>query len=344
MISIDGQMGEGGGQVLRTCLSLSLITGQPFNISNIRAGRSKPGLRAQHLNAVLLSKDIGNAHVEGAELNSINLTFYPKEIRGGRYRSDIGTAGSTSLVLQALYLPLSFATKPSNLNLIGGTHVPFSPSFDWLSMHWLHYLNLTGIRLSLELVQAGFYPRGGGQIQAKINPVSRLNGLNISRRGSLKQIRGISAVAELDRKIAERQREQVVRRLGSKYPLGDIRIKQLPSKYKGTSLTLVCEFEHTQCCYSALGVPGKPAEIVADEACNQIEMLLSTEAALDEYLADQLLLPLCLAKSKSTYTTVKVTDHIRTNADVIQAFINATIEITGNTGSSGMITIYPATK
>lgn len=341
MISIDGRMGEGGGQILRTCLSLSLISGKPFKISNIRAGRNKPGLRAQHLNAVLLSQRIGRAEVEGAKLNSTGLAFYPKDIRSGKYRSDIGTAGSTSLVLQTVCLPLSFGTKPSNLSLIGGTHVPFSPTFDWLSMHWVHYLYLIGIRLSTELAQAGFYPRGGGQIHAKINPVNQLTGLNISKRGSLKQIRGISAVANLDRKIAERQREQVVRRLGTKYQLNDIRIKQLPSKNKGTSLTLVCEFEHTQCCYSALGAPGKPAEKVADEVCDQIENLLSTEASMDEYLADQLLLPLCLAKSKSTYTTVKITDHIRSNADVIRAFINPRIEITGNSGSTGTITIYP---
>ena len=344
MISIDGQMGEGGGQVLRTCLSLSLITKKPFSISNIRAGRKKPGLRAQHLNAVLLSQKIGNAQVEGAKLNSTNLTFYPKEILDGKYCSDIGTAGSTSLVLQTLYLPLSFGTKPSDLSLVGGTHVPFAPSFDWLSMHWVKYMKLIGIRLSVELTQAGFYPRGGGQIHAQINPLDQISGLTLSQRGSLKQIHGISTVANLDRNIAERQRAQVIRRLGSKLALNDVRIKQLPSKHKGTSLTLVCEFEHTQCCYSALGAPGKPSEKVADEACDQIEMLLSTTASLDEYLADQLLLPLCLAKSKSTYTTVKVTDHIRTNADVIQAFINPIIEITGNTGSSGTITIYPANK
>lgn len=341
MISIDGQMGAGGGQVLRTCLSLSLITGKPFNISNIRAGRKKPGLRAQHLNAVSLSQKIGRAHVEGSILNSTKLTFHPQEILSGKYRSDIGTAGSTSLVLQTAYLPLSYGTNPSNLSLIGGTHVPFSPSFDWLSMHWVHYIKSIGIRLSIELAQAGFYPQGRGQILARINPMKQLSGLKISQRGALKQIGGISAVANLDQKIAERQREQVIRRLGSKYPLNGIRIKQLPSKYKGTSITLVCEFEETQCCYSALGAPGKPAEKVADEVCDQVEALLSTEAALDEYLADQMLLPLSLASSKSTYTTAKITDHIRTNADVIQAFINTRIEIIGNTGSTGTISIYP---
>jgi len=344
MISIDGDMGEGGGQILRTCLSLSLITGKPFRISNIRSGRSKPGLRPQHLNAVLLSQRVGRANVDGANIGSTRLKFEPSEIHAGNYFSDIGTAGSTSLVLQTLYLPLSFAANPSQIRLTGGTHVPFAPTFDWLYLNWVNFLKLIGIKISLKLDLAGFYPQGGGRIHAEISPVDMLAGLVILERGALHQIRGISLAANLSLKIAERQRDQVIRRLGTKFPLDDIRIKQMPSKFKGTSLTLLCEFEHTQCCYSALGAPGKPAEKVADEVCDQVENLLSTEATVDEYLADQLLLPLSLANSKSTYTTVKITDHLRTNAKVIQAFINPNIEITGNSGSTGTISIRPEPK
>jgi RNA 3'-terminal phosphate cyclase (ATP) len=211
-------------------------------------------------------------------------------------------------------------------------------------MHWMHYLKMIGFQISIELDRAGFFPKGGGQIHAQINPLNQVAGLTLTQRGSLKQIRGISAVANLDRKIAERQRALVIRRLGSKFPVNDIRIVQLPSKYQGTSITLVCEFERTQSSYSSLGAPGKPAEKVADEVCDQVEAFLSTEAALDEYLADQLLLPLSLARSKSTYTTAKITDHIRTNADVIQAFLNSRIEIIENTGSTGTISIYPDIK
>jgi RNA 3'-terminal phosphate cyclase (ATP) len=341
MLSIDGGMGEGGGQVLRTCLSLSLTTGKPFRISGIRSGRNKPGLRAQHLNAVRLAQRIGSARVEGAELNSTCLIFYPTGIQTGSYKSEIGTAGSTSLVLQTLYLPLSFGGESSVLRISGGTHVPYAPSFDWLNSHWIHYLKKIGFQISIDLEQAGFYPQGGGRIRAKIIPVDKVSGLSLSHRGSLKHIHGNSAVANLDRKIAERQRNQIVRRLGHKYPLNDIRIVQLPSKFKGTSITLVCEFEQTRCCYFSLGAPGKPAEKVADEVCEKIELLLSTEATLDEYLADQLLLPLSVADSKSTYSTVKVTDHLRTNADVIQSFVNTKIEIIGNNGSTGIISISP---
>jgi RNA 3'-terminal phosphate cyclase (ATP) len=341
MITIDGRMGEGGGQILRTSLSLSLITGLPFTIFNIRSGRNKPGLSAQHLKAVLLSQKIGGAQVDGAELGSTKLSFNPQIIRSDNSQSDIGTAGSTSLVLQTISLPLSLASKSSRIILVGGTHVPFAPTFDWLNLHWMNYLKLIGFDCKLDLEFAGFYPRGGGRIYAKINPVEQLIGLDIPERGSLKQIRGISSVANLDRKIAERQREQVVRRLGAKFPLNDIRIKLLPSRSKGTSLILICEFENSQCCYSALGAPGKPAEKVADEVCDRIEILLSSQASLDEYLADQLLLPLTLAKSDSFFSTVRITEHIRTNAEVIKAFINPGIEIAGNTGSFGTIRIYP---
>ena len=341
MIAIDGRMGEGGGQILRTCLSLSLVTGIPFTISNIRSGRSKTGLRAQHLNAVLMSQQIGGARVEGAILGSTDLNFYPQDIRSGIYQGDIGTAGSTSLVLQTLYLPLSFTNKPSSIKLTGGTHVPFAPTFDWLNLNWVIFLSAIGLDLSLELNEAGFYPQGGGRIQAKINPVDHIIGLTIPDRGALKHIRGVSTVANLDRKIAERQRERVLRRLGAKYPLNDIRIKQLPSKYKGTSIALVCEFEHTQCCYTSLGAPGKPAEKVADEVCDKVELILDSEATVDEYLADQVLLPLSLARTNSIYSSVKITDHIRTHADVVKSFIDVDIDIRGKNGSPGIIEIKP---
>jgi len=341
MVSIDGNMGEGGGQILRTCLSLSLITGKPFKISNIRSGRSKPGLLAQHLSAVLLSQKVSRAQVNGAKLGSQTLTFYPGEIQSGKFQSEIGTAGSTSLVLQTVYLPLSFSDNPSRIRISGGTHVPFAPTFDWLKLHWIIFLEKIGLDVELEFFGAGFYPQGGGEIHAQINPVSMAKGLELSKRGTLKQIRGISAVANLDRKIAERQRERVIRRLGSKFPLNDIRIKKLPSKFKGTSILLVCEFENSQCCYTALGALGKPAEQVADEACDKVEQFLDAGCSIDEYTADQLVLPLSLAKSDSTFTISIITDHLLTNVQVINEFIQPNIEIRGNVGSPGEILIQP---
>ncbi len=344
MIDIDGSMGEGGGQVLRSCLSLSLATAQPFEISNIRLRRKKPGLRAQHLAAVELAAKIGLANVKGAEINSTSLYFSPQTIKPGKYTCQIGTAGSTSLVLQTLYLPLCFCDKASSLTISGGTHAPLAPSFDFLKFHWAHYLELMGMQIDLELEQAGFFPQGGGTIKATINPTKSISSIILTDRGPLQQIRGLSAVANLDRKIAERQREQIIRRLGHKYPLNDIRIKQLPSRFKGTTILLVCVFENSQCCYFSHGAPGKPAEKVADEVCNQIEFLINSHASLDEFISDQLLLPLAFAKSQSRYSTTKVTSHLLTNANVIDSFLPTKIYITGNINSPGTITITPYSK
>jgi RNA 3'-terminal phosphate cyclase (ATP) len=344
MILIDGAIGAGGGQVLRSCLTLSVVTGQSFTIKNIRARRKNPGLRAQHLSAVQLVGVISNASVKGAELGSTNLSFSPLANQPGKYQREIGTAGSTSLVLQTVYLPLSLLDHPSTITISGGTHVPMAPSFDFVNQHWLYYIKKMGFDISLEIIRAGFYPKGGGRIQGSIHPINLIKPLNLQQRGSLKQIWGVSAVANLERGIAKRQRERVLRRLGGKFPLNDIRIMHFPSKSKGTTLYLICEFEHSQCCYFSLGAKGKPAEQVADEVCEKIEDFLSTDATIDEYLADQLLLPLSFASGNSTFSTARITDHLVTNAEVIRKFLPANITISGKTGTPGNIIITPPSK
>jgi len=341
MINIDGSTGEGGGQVLRTCLSLSLITGQSFQITNIRKGRKSPGLKAQHLKAVEVAAKVGKATVYGADPNSTTVTFSPKMLQTGRIKCEIGTAGSTSLVLQTIILPLSMGNTASSISITGGTHVPWAPSFDFLKYHWMQYLIKLGIDISLDMDMAGFYPQGGGRIHATVRPTDSILPLNLTHRGALKQIRGLSAVANLDRRIAERQRAQILRRLSDSYPLNDIRIVQLPSRYKGTTVCLICEFEHSQCCYFALGELGKPAERVSDEVVEKILFFLSTNATVDEYLADQILLPLTLAKSRSTFSTSKITKHLLTNVEIIQKFIPVSISISGEINSPGMITVDP---
>lgn len=340
-LDIDGSMGEGGGQVLRTCLSLSLITGTAFHIANIRAGRSNPGLSPQHLKAVEAAAVIGNASVEGANLRSTSLTFSPQKICSGKYTIDIGTAGSIALVLQTICIPLSFADSTSKLTISGGTHVPWSPSYDYIKHHWVVFLTKLGYDFSLELKSAGFYPQGGGQITAEIQPINSVLPLNLIERRNLKQIRGYSAVANLTRKIAVRQRQQVIRRLGDIYKLNDIRISSLPAKSKGTAICLIGEFENTQCCYFALGELGKPAEKVADEVVDQIEKFLATGAAIDEFLADQLLLPLSMAKNVSKFSTAKISNHLITNANVIERFLPVSIQIKGKLNSPGLVMIEP---
>lgn len=336
MHKIDGAQGEGGGQILRTTLSLSLITGQPVELVNIRARREKPGLRPQHLAAVKAAAAVGNAAVEGAAIGSSRLLFRPREIRSGRFDFEIGTAGSAPLVFQTVFVPLSHASAASSLSIRGGTHVPRSPSFEYLDLHWFSLLRRCGYDCQLTLKSAGFYPPGGGHIQAIVRPAQQVHGLDLSSRGPLCQIRGLSAVANLDRRIAARQRAQVLRRLGDRYPLNDIRLVDLPGRFKGTFLLLLAEFEASQACYFALGALGKPAERVADEAVNALEAFLATDGAVDQYLADQLLLPLALASGSSRLRTSCITSHLLTNAAVINTFLPGRVEIQGELGAPGL--------
>jgi RNA 3'-terminal phosphate cyclase (ATP) len=339
MIQIDGSLGEGGGQVLRSSLTLSLLTNNDFRITNIRARRSNPGLRAQHLKAVEAAGWVGGAEVQGAELSSTSLSFRPDAIHPGRYSLDVGTAGATSLVLQTIFLPLALAGAASSITITGGTHVNWSPSYHYLELQWLHFMRRMGFDADLKLELAGFYPEGGGRITATIPRHSGISPLHLTDRGRLRQIRGISAIANLPRHIAERQREQVIRRLGNRFYLNDIRLVELPARFKGTLLLLLAEFENSQACYFSLGEIGKPAERVADDAVDQMEEFLATDGTIDQYLADQLLLPLALAAGQSQLRTSKITQHLITNAEIIRKFLPVGIDIAGRLGEPGLISI-----
>ena len=346
MVEIDGSLGEGSGQILRTGLTLSILTRQPLRISNIRLKRKNPGLQPQHLKAVDAAAAICTASVNGAALNSTSLMFEPGSIRTGRYRFDIGTAGSTSLVFQTVALPLSLASSASSIIITGGTHNPWSPCFHYLSMHWLHFLQRSGLDMSLQMELAGFYPQGGGRIISTIRPCKEIRPLVLAGRGKINRIYGVSAVANLDLSIAKRQKTRAIQRLMSYDPEIKIVTTNMASRFKGTMLLLIGEFfysgnGYTQCCYFSLGALRKPAELVADEAVDEFIYFYATPAAIDQYLADQLLLPLSLAAGESLLHTARITSHLLTNAAVIHAFSLARVEITGSLGEPGMIKISP---
>jgi len=338
-LSIDGSLGEGGGQVLRTSLALALITGRSFTLNNIRQRRANPGLMAQHLKAVESAREVGKAKVEGAQLRSQSLVFEPTGLYSGEFHFDIGTAGSTSLVLQTILPPLSFAAASSTVTLIGGTHVPWSPCFHFLDLHWLHYMRKIGFNIRLKLDAAGFYPRGGGRVLATVWPVSRLSPLCLTNRGPLKRIRGISAVANLDPNVAERQKVQALKGLSDVARPVEIQILRLSSPSKGSLLLLLAEFKNSQCCFYALGALGKPAESVADEAVHEFLGFVATDGAIDHYLSDQLILPLALAPGVSEIRTSKVTQHLTTNAEIVKMFLPVSIEVDGKIGQPGSIRI-----
>jgi RNA 3'-terminal phosphate cyclase (ATP) len=342
MIEIDGAHGEGGGQILRSALTLSLMTNKPFQILNIRARRSKPGLRPQHLASVNAAASVGQAQVEGAYLGSREIEFQPSSIRPGSYRFEIPTAGSTLLVLQTVFLPLSAADFPSEIEIIGGTHVPWSPCFHYLEANWFPAMVLQGFRADLGLELAGFYPQGGGRIRALVQPLKkRIAPLRRNRRGNLQRIRGLSTVSNLQESIAQRQRNQAAKRLADLGCPVEIEAKTLPSPGKGSLLLLHAEFKAGQGCYFGLGAVGKPAEQVADEAVDALLAFLRGSGVVDEYLADQLLLPLAFADGDSEFRTSKITQHLLTNANVIRAFDAAEIDVRGELGQPGFVEIRP---
>jgi RNA 3'-terminal phosphate cyclase (ATP) len=343
LLEIDGSMGEGGGQVLRTSLSLSIITGKPVSLNNIRANRDKPGLRPQHLMAVRSAARISNGIVRGDRVGSTAISFQPGPAVPGNYLFDIGTAGATSLVMQTLLLPLALADGASTVRIHGGTHVPWSPCFHYLDRSWRPLLNRIGIAFNLKLEMAGFYPGGGGQIAAQIAGSSRIQGLQLRRRGRLLRIQGISAVADLPVGIAERQRKQALERLNQLpgLPEVEIEITSLPTRSKGTLLLLEAEFEQGLGCFFALGARGKRAERVADEAVDALVEFLATDATVDHWSADQLLLPLALADAGSTFVTSHVSEHLLTNAEVIRQFLPVDIAIRGVSGEPARVDIEP---
>jgi RNA 3'-terminal phosphate cyclase (ATP) len=339
IIDLDGSFGEGGGQILRTSLALSLLTGKAFHLRNVRAGRTKPGLQPQHLQSVQAAAAIGNARLNGASRGSCDLSFEPGGVAAGSYRFDIGTAGATGLVLHTVYLPLFLrGGAPSEITLVGGTHVTTSPSFHFLDATWRAYLEAMGLHLSLRLDRPGFYPRGGGIVRAFLQPTLAPRGMLLPERGEV-EVRGISAVAGLERGIARRQARRALHRL-EKHGIRARMEEEVWEGGPGSVVVLTLSTTPAPTVFVALGARGKPAETVADEAVEEVLSYLSVPAALvDAHSADQIVLPLALAEGSSEYTTAQVTLHLTTNIAVIGRFLDRTIVCEGEIGQPGRVRI-----
>lgn len=348
MLTIDGSYGEGGGQVLRTSLALSAITGQPVHIEQIRAGRRKPGLRPQHLTAVRALGKVCDAEIEGARLNGQVLTFVPRtRPKSGTYTFDVaqvargGSAGSASLLFQALLLPLALAEGTSQLTLRGGTHVAWSPPFDYLKRVYLPTLARTGIQAKVNIRKWGWYPIGGGEIWATVQGRSGVapGSLDLDQRGALLRVRGLSASSNLPKHIRTRQERAALHALRSSGVNARVDVVDAPSKGQGTVVFVWAEFEKVLAGFTALGERGKPAERVAEEAVQGLLEFLASVGALDEHLADQTVLPLALAEGTSRFTTTAVTRHLLTNAWVVNRFFPGSVRVEGDEGHPGMCTI-----
>jgi RNA 3'-terminal phosphate cyclase (ATP) len=329
LVTLDGSMGEGGGQILRTALTLSLLTGRPFRIVKIRANRDKPGLRPQHLTAVEAAATLGEAEVVGASVGSRDLTFRPGRYEPRDLTIDIGTAGATALVLQTLHLPLALrADRPVRVTLAGGTFNEKAPSFPFLATTWRAHLAHLGAPIALAMPSAGFYPRGGGRLEAWIEP-AELRPIVQAGRGPLVRIRGEAGVAQLPPGIAERMRAQAEARLAARGLNAEIELVRWSGPSPGAAISLVAEHEgNAPSTFVGLGKRGKPAEAVADEAVDELLAFEDVaDGAIDPHSADQVLIPLALAPGTSRYTVSEVTEHLRTNVNTIRAFLDRTIEV-----------------
>lgn len=339
MLEIDGSLGEGGGQVLRSALSLSCLLNRSFRIYNIRKGRKKPGLMPQHLACVRALRILSDAAVEGEAVGGTEFSFTPGRIRGGDYSFAIGTAGSTSLLLQALLPPLVFAGEPSSLLLTGGTHVPFSPPFHYIEGVFLPALGRLGIAVRAEIESYGFYPRGGGRIRVTITPAGGASGGRFLERGELGALKGISVVGNLPMSIAERQREALLVLLASRGYHAEMETCQVSTPGHGTFVFLKAEAENCSAGFSSIGELGKRAETVGSEAAQRFLDYFATGACLDPHLADQLVLYLALAGGDSSFTTSRISSHLLTNLQVVERFLGTRYAVEGEIGEPGRVTI-----
>jgi len=324
MITIDGSQGEGGGQILRTALGLSLVTGRPFMIERIRAGRRKPGLLRQHLTAVHAACAVSRAQVEGAELGSRTLRFEPRDVRGGEYHLAVGTAGSATLVLQTILPALVTAPTPSRLVLEGGTHNPFAPPFDFLAKSFLPVLRKMGPSVDVRLERHGFYPAGGGRFTAEVTTCERLEPLDLLDRGDVR-ISARAIVACLPEHIGRREVAVVRERLG--LDRACCRTEEAPcSAGPGNVVMINIASEPVVEVITGFGEKGRSAEDVAGQACAEAEAYLAAQVPVGRHLADQLLVPMAMAGGGS-FRTVTPTAHTRTNADVIALFLDVDTQI-----------------
>ena len=325
MITIDGSTGEGGGQILRTALSLSVVTGQPFAIRNIRAGRAKPGLMRQHLTAVKAAAEISGARVEGADVGATSLVFEPGPAKPGDYLFRIGSAGSTTLVLQTVLTPLALAGGRSRIVIEGGTHNQGAPPFEFIERVFLPLLRRIGFDVSAELKRRGFYPAGGGMIEIGIGPARDFQPLILEEPGPLLSRRAEAMLANLPGIVAERELAAIAAHLGLAPHELFIR-SEADSAGPGNCLLLTLDYEHICELITAFRRVGASSEKVAAEAASEAKAYLDCGAPVGAHLADQLILPMALA-SGGRFVTGSPSSHLLTNIEVVRSFLRADITV-----------------
>lgn len=346
MLEIDGSFGEGGGQILRTTLTLSVLTKTAVRIFNIRGKRPRPGLRPQHAMAARAMAEISRGKVRGADPGSEELIFEPKYVRSSDYVFNIAelepTSGSTTLLFQAILPILILSPKTSTLTLRGGTHVEWSPPFQYLSEVFLPMLSPVGVDSRVLIRQYGWYPRGEGEIIALINPTEKINSFEFMERGRLLELRGKSFSSNLPYHITERQRNRVMALLEDEGYSLEFSTSETPAISAGTGSFLYAKYEKTCAGFSVLGRRGKRAEQVADEIVTEFIEFERSEAAIDPYLADQLVIYALMADEPSRFRVHRLTQHLITNLWVCQQFLpDLEFDIQGEEEGPGVVEIRP---
>jgi RNA 3'-terminal phosphate cyclase (ATP) len=330
-IIIDGSFGEGGGQILRTSLGLSMVTGIPVRIEKIRAGREKPGLMRQHLAAVRAAVEISGAKVEGDAIGSATLSFSPKKVNSGNYRFAVGSAGSTGLVLQTILPALLLADGESELELEGGTHNAWAPPFHFLAASFLPVLKRMGAHVEAVLERPGFYPAGGGVCRVRIQGRTKFAGVEIFNRTATLKRRVIAYFAGLPAHVAQRQLEAARKRLAAWTDAHFFAEESKNSQGPGTILMAEISSEEVTEVFSAFGKKGIPCEAVAEELAAQIDVYESAGAPIGEFLADQLMIPTALARAGG-YLTGPLSMHSETNRQVIERFLPGALQAISSGG------------
>jgi RNA 3'-terminal phosphate cyclase (ATP) len=349
-LGIDGAHGEGGGQILRTALTYAALFRRPIRIENIRAGRRNPGLAAQHITSIRAAGAICAAEIEGDSLGSGTLSFTPRAtVQPGAWHFDVaearegGSAGATSLVLQTVLLPLALAGGESQVTVVGGTHMLWSPSFDYLDGVWLPALRGLGVDAELALEAWGWFPIGQGRIRATIrgHAGGSLKPLDLTARGALLGIEGRAVAANLPAHIPQRMADRagaLLREAGMPAEIAPLRVR---AACAGAGIFLNARYENATCGFTALGARGKPAEQVAEEAVDLLTDHHRGGAALDEHLGDQILVALAIADGPSRYLVARITRHLETNAWLVERFGLARVALEKRPDGTGLVTVTP---
>jgi RNA 3'-terminal phosphate cyclase (ATP) len=350
-LAIDGSHGEGGGQILRSAVKFSAMVGRPIRIENIRAGRKKPGLAAQHITSIRAAGAICGAIVEGDDLESSTLSFTPGHpVRPGNYEFDVaaaregGSAGSACLVIQTALLPLSVVEGESRLIVHGGTHMTWSPPFDYLRDVWLPALRKLGLDADLDLRRSGWFPIGQGCIEARTTGRKRaFTATDLKDRGQLREITGQAIAANLPAHIPQRMADRASALLADIGVPVRIEPKRLRAACAGAGIFLTAHYDNVRCGFSALGERGKLSETVAEEAVALLTSHIGSGAALDVHLGDQLLVPLAVASGPSEFSVERASLHLETNAWLIEQFDLASVNIHRRDDGTASVTVTPTT-